>query len=214
MTAPVSRALLLVASRSLGSDRRAWGLAMEAEFEEAVDDGEPLMFALGCLIAAWRQIGKSSEGRLILADYALAMGLLVPMAALHFQQAGAFLSSADGSPFGMSGAGAGLSSYLGWSQDTASPIVLIMWLLLGVTHLCLAWTLVEGDWPRVVKCGTLIGAAMITLSLFTGVLMLDLSPLTAPLAELAIVSAAIGATFRWHRRTFASLRPNCSPVRP
>lgn len=202
MTAAVSRALLSLAIRSLGSDRRAWGMAMEVEFEEAVDDGRPLMFALGCLIAAWREIVKRSEGRLILANYALAVGLLIPMAALHFQQAGAFLSSADGPLFGMPGAGAGLNSYLIWSQKSATPILLIMWLLLGVTHLYLAWMLVEGDWPRVVKCGTLIGAAMITLSLFTGVLMLDMSPLSAPIAELAIEFAAIGMVFWWHGRIF------------
>ena len=210
MTAAVSRALLALANRSLGSDRRAWAMAMEAEFEEAVEDGRPLMFALGCLIAAWREIGKHSEGRLILANYALAVGLLIPMAALHFQQAGAFLSSADGLPFGMPGAGAGLDSYLIESQRSATPILLIMWLLLGVTHLCLAWMLVEGDWPRILKCSTLIGAAMITLSLFTGVLMLDMSPLSAPIAELTIEFAAIGTVFRWHGR----ILPLASPELP
>jgi hypothetical protein len=209
MTLALSRALLSLASRSLGSDRRAWGMAMEVEFEEAVDDGKPLMFALGCLIAAWREIGKSSEGRLTLANYALAVGLLIPMAALYFQQAGAFLSAADGPPFGMPGAGVGLNSYLIWSQRSATPILLIMWLLLGVTHLCLAWMLVEGDWQRILKCGTLIGAAMITLSLFTGVLQLDMSPLSVPVAELAIEFAAIGTMFRWHGRVFP---PASSPL--
>ena len=213
MTLALSRALMSLASRSLGSDRRAWGMAMEVEFQEAVDDGKPLMFALGCLIAAWREIGKRSEGRLTLANYAIALVLLIPMAALHFQQAGAFLFPADDAPFGMPGASAGLNSYLIWSQRSATPILLIMWLLLGVTHLCLAWMLVEGDWPRIVKCGTLIGAAMITLSLFTGVLLLDMSPLSVPVAELALEFAAIGTMFWWHGRIFHSPRPNCLPNR-
>ena len=207
MTVAVSRALLSLASRSLGSDRRAWAMAMEVEFEEAVDDGRPLMFALGCLIAAWREIGKRSEGRLTLASYALAVGVLIPMAALQFQQAAGFLSSGEGLPFGMPGAGATLNSYLIWSQSCATPILLIMWLLLGATHLCLAWMLVEGDWPRIMKCSTLIGAAMITLSLFTGVLMLDMSPLSVPVAALAIKFAAIVAMFRWHERTFPLASP-------
>lgn len=207
MTLALSRALMSLASRSLGSDRRAWGIAMKVEFEEVVVDGKPLMFALGCLIAAWREIGKRSEGRLTLATYALAVGLLIPMAALHFQQAGAFLSPTDGAPFGMPGAGAGLNSYLIWSQRSATPILLIMWLLLGVTHLCLAWLLVERDWIRVVKCGTLIGAAMITLSLFTGILMLDMSPLSVPIAELVIEFVAIGTMFRWHGRVFPFASP-------
>lgn len=207
MTLALSRALMSLARRSLGSDRLAWGMAMEVEFEEAVDDGKPLMFAVGCLIAAWREIGKHSEGRLTVANYALAVGLLIPMAAVQFQQAVGFLSSADGPPLGMPAAGAGLNSYLIWSQSSATPILLIMWLLLGVTHLCLAWMLVEGDWIRVVKCGTLIAAAMITLSLFTGILMLDMSPLAVPIAELAIEFAAIGTMFRWHGRVFPLASP-------
>jgi len=202
MTQAVSRALLSLASRSLGSDRRTWAMAMEAEFEEAVEDGKPMMFAIGCLFAAWREIGKHNEGRLILANYALALGLLIPMAALQFQQAVGFLSSAE-SPFGMQGAGAGPNLYVIWSQNSAIPILLITWLLLGMAHLCLAWMLVEGDWPRIVKCGTLIGAAMITLSLFMSVLMLDLSPLRAQVAELAIELAAVVSISRWHMRVFA-----------
>ncbi|KQS51557.1 hypothetical protein ASG20_06060 [Sphingomonas sp. Leaf198] len=180
-------------------------MAMEAEFEEAVEDGKPMMFAIGCLVAAWREIGKHSEGRLILANYALALGLLIPMAALQFEQAVGFLSSAAGPPFGMPGAGAGPNLYLIWSQNSAIPILLITWLLLGMAHLCLAWMLVEGDWPRIVKCGTLIGAAMITMSLFMSVLMLDLLPLRAQVAELAIELAAVVSISRWHIRVFADV---------
>ncbi|RMB54873.1 hypothetical protein C8J44_0101 [Sphingomonas sp. PP-CE-3A-406] len=182
-----------------------WAMAMEAEFEEAVEDRRPFLFALGCLFAAWREIGKHSEGRLILANYALALGLLIPMAALQFQQAAGFLSSAEGPPFDMTGAGPNL--YLIWSQNSAIPILLITWLLLGMAHLCLAWMLVEGDWPRIVKCGTLIGAAMITLSLFMGVLMLNLSPLRAQVAELAIEFAAVVLISRWHIRFFLNASP-------
>ncbi len=203
MTAAVSRALLSLASRSLGSDRRTWAMAMEAEFEEAVEDGKPMMFAIGCLIAAWREIGKHSEGRLIVASYALALGLLIPMAVLQFQQAVSFLPLVESSPVGIPGAGAEPNPYLIWSQNSAIPILLITWILLGMAHLCLAWMLVDGDWPRIVKCGTLIGAAMITLALFMGVLMLDLSPLRAQFAELAIELAAVISISRWHIRVYA-----------
>jgi len=203
VTLALSRALLSLASRSLGSDRRTWAMAMEAEFETAVEDRRPFMFALGCLFAAWREIGKRSEGRLILANYALALGLLIPMAALQFQQAVGFLSLAEGPPFGVPRAGDGPNLYLIWSQNSAIPILLITWLLLGMAHLCLAWMLVEGDWPRIVKCGMLIGAAMITLSLFMGVLMLDLSSLRAQVAELATEFVAVVAMSRWHIRVLA-----------
>lgn len=200
MTVAVSRALLALASRSLGSDRRTWAMAMEAEFEAAVEDRRPFLFALGCLFAAWREIGKHSEGRLILANYALALGVLIPMAALQFQQAIGFLSLAEGPPFGIPSAGDGPNLYLIWSQNSAIPVLLITWLLLGMAHLCLAWMLVEGDWPRIVKCGTLIGAATITLSLFMGVLMLDLSSLRAQVAELAIEFVAVVSISQWHMR--------------
>lgn len=203
MTAAVSRALLALASRSLGSDRRTWAMAMEAEFEAAVEDRRPFLFALGCLFAAWREIGKHSEGRLIVATYALALGVLIPMAAMQFQQAVGFLSSAEGPPFGNPSASDGPNLYLIWSQNSAIPILLITWLLLGMAHLFLAWMLVEGDWPRIVKCGTLIGAAMITLSLFMGVLMLDLSSLRAQVAELAIEFVAVVSISRWHTRVLA-----------
>ncbi len=178
-------------------------MAMEAEFEAAVEDRRPFLFALGCLFAAWREIGKHSEGRLIVATYALALGVLIPMAAMQFQQAVGFLSSAEGPPFGNPSASDGPNLYLIWSQNSAIPVLLITWLLLGMAHLFLAWMLVEGDWPRIVKCGTLIGAAMITLSLFMGVLMLDLSSLRAQVAELAIEFVAVVSISRWHTRVLA-----------
>ncbi|WP_165886507.1 hypothetical protein [Sphingomonas sp. PP-F2F-A104-K0414] len=178
-------------------------MAMEAEFEAAIEDGRPFLFALGCLFAAWREIGKHSAGRLILANYALALGLLIPMATLQFQQAAGFLSSAEGMPSGILSAGDGPNLYLIWSQNSAIPILLITWLVLGMAHLCLAWMLVEGDWPRIVKCSTLIGAAMITLSLFMGVLMLDVLSLRTQVAELMIEFVAMISMSRWHISVFS-----------
>src|SRR5438270_392699 len=52
MTAAFARALMALAARCLGTDRYEWGLAMEAEFEAAVEDGNQFAFATGCLIAA------------------------------------------------------------------------------------------------------------------------------------------------------------------
>ena len=177
---------------------------MQAEFEAAIEDGTPLVFAIGCLIAAGREMANQGEGRLVLANYALALGLLIPMAALQFEQAIRFsIFPGAGQPYGMLAAGAGQNPYLIWSQTSAVPGLLILWLLLGMAHLCLAWVLVEGDWPRVIKFGALIVATTITLSLFTGVLMLDLSPLIAQVAKLGIEFAAILATARWHARLFS-----------
>jgi hypothetical protein len=44
---------------------------------------------------------------------------------------------------------------------------------------------------------------MITLSLFMGVLMLDLSSLRSQVAELAIEFVAVVSISRWHARVFA-----------
>ena len=205
MTAAVSRAVMSLAARCLGDERQDWGLAMRAEFEAAVENGKPFVFAIGCLIAGWYEMVKQGGGRLVLANYTLALGLLLPMAVMQFDRAIGFAMFLRVG--GMQAAGAGQNPYLIWSQNSAAPVLLILWLLLGMAHLCLAWLLVEEDWPRVVKIGTLIGAATVTLSLFTGVLMLDPSPLIAQSAELGIELVAIIATARWHARVFLSASP-------
>jgi hypothetical protein len=204
MTAALSRAVMSLAGRCLGTDRQEWALAMQAEFEAAAEDGKPLAFAIGCLIAAWREMVKQGEGRLALANYALALGLLIPMAVQQFEQAVGFSMFLGA---GIPARSAGQNPYLIWSQNSATPVLLVLWLLLGIAHLCLAWVLVEGDWPRVVKFGALIGAATITLSLFTGVLMLDPSPLIAQAGELAIELSALLASARWHSQLLANGSP-------
>jgi hypothetical protein len=201
MTVTVSRAVMSLAGRCFGTERQEWGLAMQAEFEAAVDDGKPFVFAVGCLIAAWREMVSQGEGRLVLVNYALALGLLLPMAELQFEQA---IRAA--SPEGMIAAVAG-NPYLLWSQNSAVPVLLILWLLLGTAHLCLAWVLVDWDWPRVIKFGALIGAIMITLFLFMGVLLLDLSPLISQVAKSGIALAAIVVAAWWHARLFSNAAP-------
>ena len=208
MTAALSRAVMSLAGRCLGTDRREWGLAMQAEFEAAVDDGKPFAFAAGCLIAAWREMAKHDEGRLVLANYALALGLLLPMAVLQFGQAiGLCISPGGAAPYGVPVTGAGPNLYVVWAQNTATPVLLLLWLLLGLAHLCLAWVLVEGDWLRVGKLGALIAATMVTLFLFMGVLLLDLSPLISQVAELGVEFAAILTAARWHARLFSHASP-------
>ena len=54
MTAAISRAVMALAICCLGESRREWGLAMQAEFDEALADGKPFAFAIGCLLAAFR----------------------------------------------------------------------------------------------------------------------------------------------------------------
>jgi hypothetical protein len=202
MTAAVSRAVMSLAARCLGTDRREWGRAMAAEFEAAVEDGKPFAFAAGCLIAAWREMARHGEGRLVLANYALALGLLLPMAAFQFDRA-IFVSSivhAQQSHYGLLVLGAGQSPFVVWSQISAVPALLTLWLLLGIAHLGLAWVLVEGDWPRVVRFGAVIGAVTVTLLLFAGVLLLDLSSFVLQATGLGVELAAIVGAARWQAR--------------
>jgi hypothetical protein len=195
MIAAVSRAMMSLAARGLGTERRDWWLAMEAEFETAVEDGQQFAFAAGCLIAAGRELVNNGQGRLVVGNYTLALGLLIPIAALQFERA-----------IGVLELGGGTSPYLVWSQTSAVPIFMILWLLLGLAQFCLAWVLVEGDWTRVVKLGAVISAVTVTLLLFAGMLMLDLSSFVFQAAELGIELAAIAGAARWQARLVSNER--------
>jgi hypothetical protein len=205
MTADLSRAVMSLASRCLGADRQEWGMAMEAEFEAAVENGSPFVFAIGCLIAAWREMVRHDEGRLALANYTLVLGFIIPMAARQLQQAmNVFWSLNQDSSQALLATGIGRNPYLTWSQNSALPILLLMWLLPGLAHLGLAWVVVEKDWPRVVKFGALIGAAMMTLWLFAAILILNLSPLGAQVTWLAVELAGVLTIAQWHAHIAAN----------
>jgi hypothetical protein len=206
MKAGVSRALMSLATYSLGESRREWAFAMQAEYEAADEAGAPLAFAAGCLIAAWCEMPNREEGRLALANHALALGLLIPVACLQFACAiGLFTGHG-----GLLAFGGSPDPYLAGPQLGAIPALIILWLVLGVGHLRLAWVLVERDWPSVVKVGALMAAATVTLFGFMGVLFLDATPLLRQAAVLAIEFMAVLAAARWHARLF----PNAAPEQP
>jgi len=202
MTLGASRAVMTLASCCLGESRRDWAQAMEAEFEEAVNEGQPLAFATGCLLTAWREMPQHQEGRLVLASYALALGLLIPMAVFSFACALGLpqLSAGRGILFGMATASGEWSPYLASAQMAAVPALLLLWLLLGVGRLCLAWALVEADWSRAFNVGAMIAAVTITLYLLMGVLFLDGTPLIPQVIELAIEMTAILVAARRNTR--------------
>jgi hypothetical protein len=197
VTAAVSRALLKVAGRCLGTDRQGWALAMEAELEVAIEDGKPFAFAIGCLIAAWREMIQQSEGRLALANYALAFGLVLPTATLQFGQAMGFRMPYEPLSYGLLVA-TGRNPFLLSSLNSALPGLMILWLVLGGTHVRLAWVLVEGDWPRVIRSGARIAAATTTLTVVAATFTNDLSPLFPQITELGVELAAIMVSARWH----------------
>jgi hypothetical protein len=208
MTAPVSRAVMSLAVRCMGENRREWALAMQAEFEVATAQGEPFAFAAGCLIAAWCEMPKHAEGRLVLANYALALGLLIPMAVFQFASAIGFSSILIGGGTDATLlAGASPNPYAAYMQLNAAPCLLVLWLLLSIGHLRLAWALVDRDWSRVLKVSALIGATMVTLLIVMGVLLLDVTFLISQVPALAIELAGLLAAHRWHARIFPSAAP-------
>lgn len=209
MTAAVARAVMSLASCCLGESRREWARAMQAEFEAAISEQEALAFASGCLIAAWCEMPKQAEGRLALGNYALALGLLIPMAVMQFALALGFSSvfADGGGPDFILLAGASQNPYFAWSQFSAVPGLLILWLLLGMGHLRLAWVLVDRDWTRVVKASALIGATTITLFIFMAVLLLDVTAVILQAAALTVELTALLAMARRHARLFPGAAP-------
>ena len=210
MTAHVSRAMMALAMGCLGESRREWALAMRVEFEAAAADGKGLAFASGCLVAAWREMPQQAEGRHVLATYALALGLLIPMAALQFALALGFSSVFLGGGWanGILLAGATPNPYFAWVQNSAAPCLLVLWLLLGIGHVRLAWVLVDRDWARAVKVGALIGATLATLFIIQGALFLDVTFVVMEAAAMALELAALVAVARRHARLFPDAAPD------
>jgi hypothetical protein len=205
MTRALARAMMALAISCLGESRRDWALAMQAELEAAMEDGRPLAFAAGCLVAAWRELPRHEEGRFVLANHLLALGVIVPMAALQFACAAGlpFLFVATDALYGVPTLDTTQQLYLAYAFPAAEPALLGLWLLLSLLHLRLAWELLEGDWPRVIRIGCLCAAATATLVIFNGV-MLIVSPRTLmQAAALPIELLAIVILARWHARLVA-----------
>ncbi len=87
MKAALSRAIMALAMCGMDESRREWSAAMRAEFDAAVPEGRSLSFATGCLVAAWREMLTREEGRYTLTNYALALGVMIPMAAVQIGSA-------------------------------------------------------------------------------------------------------------------------------
>jgi hypothetical protein len=200
---------MLLAIRCLGEGRREWALAMQGEFGAAIDAGKPLAFATGCLIASWREMPKHEQGRFVLANYSLALGLIIPMAALQFACAAGlpFLFSTSDGPYAVPALDGGQELYLSDAYLAAQPGLLGLWLLLCLLHLRLAWVLLECDWSRVIRAGSLSAALTATLVLANGVMLLVDDRAVLQAAALSIELLAIVVSARWHARLAAGPPP-------
>ena len=202
MTERLSQSLMSLATCCLGEERREWACAMQSEFQAAMDDGRQLSFAAGCFIAAWRQLPHHAEGRLILSNYFVALGALVPLAALHFLYALGLVTGQEsvGSELVRIGSE---DLFVASAQLRAIPALAILWVALGIGQLHLAWWLLEGDLSRVLNGGALIAAVMLTLVLFLKVLLLDASPLLLPAAAFGLEVPLVLALVRSRTGVFA-----------
>jgi len=174
---------------------------MQVELKIAIEDGRPLAFAAGCLLAAWRELPARREGRFLLASHAFALGLVLPAAALSLS--GALL----GYPYLAVGQ-AGFRGFLAGSSEQlpllnagdwaiAPPLTLLVLVLAG-SQLALAWFLLERDWLRVFAIGRFNAAALTTLILVTGVLAFGLAPMLVPIGLLVTETLALLVLAQWH----------------
>ena len=175
---------------------------MQAEFETAVEDGRPLAFATGCLIAACREMPVHASGRFALASHALVLGLILPMAALLFTSAllgFPYLQFTDPGLLGIL-TGAGEPRLLLNDGDVAvAPSLTLLVLLIALGHLLVAWHLLERDWDRAADFARLGAAATTSLVIFNATLYLD-PRMLLPVLCLATQAVAVRALVRWHDR--------------
>ena len=197
MSATLSRAAMALASTCLGERHREWARAMEIELEAAIADGHGLHFSLGCLVASWRELPACVEGRLLLARYALALGLILPVAA--------FLSSSAllGFPqvdlgHGMVGSAGSAVPVLNDGNRTAAPVITLLVLLVAASQLVLAWFLLDRDWRRVGNTGSFGAAVTVTLGIFAAIAGFGAAHLVVPLAGLILALATVFAMAALH----------------
>lgn len=176
MRMSLSRAILAIATACMGEDRQTWSRAMNAEYHVAAVEGQALSFATGCLWAAWREMVSSAKGRFVLASYAVALGLMVPMAAIEIGCAVFGLPYLYPDERGLSGAilvGGSHEALLRPIYMSAIPAFAFLQLVAGAGHLRLAWLLLERNWAGALRWAMLTLAGMTTLVIFMGAFFLD-----------------------------------------
>lgn len=135
-----------------------------------------------------------ADGRRSIATHLLALGLILPMAALLFCHAGDLSLAAI---HVMAGPEAVPNPYLRSAQRAAVPGLLLLWLVLGGAHLGLAWGFVERNVRTIVAMGAAMLAATVTLATYTSVLLFqDLQWVWQACAILAELGGLF-AVVRW-----------------
>lgn len=175
MSSSLSRAIMALAMACMGDDRRDWAAAMTAEFEVAAVDGRAMSFAAGCLFAAARQLVVSAHGRFVMTSYAVALGIMLPVAALQIACAVFGLTYLYPGNHGLSGAMIeGMSTvWMRGFYQSAGPMLALLQLAIGIAHLRVAWLLLEREWAAATRWAVRTLAVSTTLILFMGALFID-----------------------------------------
>ncbi len=203
MTAALARLLMALAVHSLGDHRRQWALAIQVEFESAREDGKSLSFALGCLLAACRDLPAHESGRFAIASNLLAYIVIVPAAAL---MVASVLTGLPEAYFAHAGATGPLSADVSSGPELNEgnrfvlPSLALLLLLLAVLNLRIAWLALDRDWARVVGVAALSAATTATMIIVSAVAFFDHAAAIAHAGLLAIELAALLALGRWDTR--------------
>jgi hypothetical protein len=201
MIEALSRAVMALAVCSFGDHRREWALAMEAEFEAAREQGKPLGFAAGCLVAACRDLPAHATGRFAIAAHILALGVIIPVAALMVTS---LLAGFPTSYLGHIGVH-DLSEIFGAQRPLLSegtrfaiPSLALLVVLTAVLNLRMAWLALDHDWDRLAAVEALTAAVTVTLLIFSAVAFADHVAALAQAGLLALVLTATRSLAAWH----------------
>lgn len=209
MRAGAAHIVMSLALRCLPHDGREWRQAMQAEFDEALRDGKPFGFALGCLIAGWRRLPFHADGRFALASHALALGLIAP-ATFHLGCALSgvkLLVSGQDHYSAMLAAGGVRGRALADAYLSAAPALTMLLFLLGSVHVFIAWAILDGRWRR--------AAALWLAATVTAIAIVGIVIATAPgtggiaiqFAASAIELAAIPLLAMWQNARAGASHP-------
>lgn len=192
-----------MALRCFPPERRDWAEAMAAEFDIVMEDARALPFALGCLAMAWRDLPRHRHGRFMLANHALVLGVIVPLATFHLACAvsGArFLLRGPDHYYRMLMVGDLHQQSMAQAYREAMPVLAVLLLLLGAGHLLIAWNALACRWRRVmwlwfmegIVAAALVAAITLTIPSALG--------MAVQLAALGVELCALPLLARWHGR--------------
>ena len=201
MRARLARTIVALAARTLGTCHADWAQAMKAELDVAIDDGRPMSFAAGCLLASWRQMLRFPEGRLTLASHLLAIGIIVPLAALWLWLGllgYPYLAIGNVGVWGFIEGRSEQIPLLLVGEWSLAPALTMVILLQSVGQLLLAWFLLERDWPRVSSVARFNAATLTTLLLVTSIIAVVGYGVLFGITALITETLAVLALAWWH----------------